>query len=335
MNKKIIGILICTLFIGTSIVPNIYGKIGDNLENRINTEMHRVSNKESNLPSFALVINNQDDNMNPDSENIIYESQLTEDQAVQLKKEIEAIDQKILATKNPDELKILGEQKLTILRDYNLIPDTFTIDNLNKLTEEIGKGLRKAFSANSTVPNKRILGNPYISVGPSVFAYISLWGFTKPFGFSPNGSYGSPIIKLSKINLQFNYTGIYVNVTGPFPILHNGYIEINNSMWKSLWANYKDQWLNYTEYHLMTFYYGELMIGRCISFGYAFPDFYNPPSRNIVGSFFYFGSPTFPISMTLYQTWPQPPTVLLDFNIVTSLFFSVILPFWYPDPSIT
>ena len=55
------------------------------------------------------------------------------------------------------------------------------------------------------------------------------------------------------------------------------------------------------------------------------------PIYPILGSFLYFGALTAPITFTLYQTWPRPPTVIFDFGIVPSIAFSVILPYWYPS----
>jgi hypothetical protein len=335
MNKKLIGIVIVSLCIVASIVPNIYGKMVDknNSGNKINAEVDRFSNGKSNLQKFALVLNIPANKISTDGKNILYETELTEDEAVQLKSEIGLIDQKILAVKNSDELKILSEQKLTILRDYNLIPDTFTIDNLNKLTEEIGNGLRLGSLDNTSARSRWTPGFPYVGLGPTVFSYFCLWGLTKPFGWSPLGTTATPIIKLSKINSHWNYSGIFINVSGPFPIIKNQSLKIDNPMWQSLWEINEDGWINYTEMHAMGFYSGQLLIGHTVSIGFAFPDYLDPPTRSILGSFWYFGSPTFPISFTLYQTYPEPPTVIIDIGIVTSLAFSIILPFWFPEPS--
>lgn len=330
--KKGLAVGILILLFGAGVVPSIYGSSvkKNKFENNIHPGDNGIDDEEIKLNSYALVLNQPNNNEGyPDSENIIYEIQMTEEESIQLKEKIDAIDQKLSSVRDPDELLNLGKQKLSVLRDYNILPSEFTIDNLYKLSEEIGNGLLKSSSNSSS---KWVLGSPYIAPLPSVFSYICLLGTTKPYGWG-DGPVASPIIKTSRINITVNYTGIFINSTGPWKIIKNQSLIITNPIWQSIWTLIGG-YAKYTEMHGAGFYFAEILVGHGVSIGFASPTYMDPQSttRKFVGSFYYMGAITFPISFTLYQTVPAPWTALLDVGIIFSL-FSVIFPFWIPESS--
>jgi len=331
--KKGLAVGILILLFGAGVVPSIYGSSvkKNKFENNIHPGDNGIDDEETKLNSYAFVLNQPNNNEGcPDSENIIYEIQMTEEESIQFMEKIDAINQKLSSVRDPDELLNLGKQKLSILRDYNILPSEFTIDNINNLSEEIGNGLLKS-SSNFSL--NRVWGTPYIAPLPSVFSYICFLGTTKPWGYSDNGFVASPIIKLSRIHITLNYTGIFINSTGPWPIIKNQSLIITNSIWQSIWTILGGN-ANYTEMHMIGFYYAELLVGHGFSIGFAAPNYMDPQSttRKFAGSFYYMGGVTFPISFTLYQTVPTPWTALLDVGIIFSL-FSVIFPFWIPEVS--
>jgi hypothetical protein len=273
------------------------------------------------------------DNIDYKNSHTIYEVKLSKEEARDVNEKIKSVDAKFATVDKFDELEKIAKEKLKILRDFELLPPSFTLENLSQLTGEIGEEItiRHRDKANPPVATSNWTpGYPFIGVGPSVFAYICPWGTVKPLGISPAGLIAVNITPIIKINIHMNYTGIYVNSTGP--IIKDRSLKIQGPMWKSIWTK-NDSWVNFTEMHLVGFYYGELIIGHTVAFGFAYPDIMNLPKvRPIKGSFWYLGIFPIPISFTLYQTWPEPWTVIIDAGIVPSLFASVIIPFWFPVP---
>lgn len=271
------------------------------------------------------------------------ETKLTIQEFKFVHKEIKSLHEKLSAIDDPIEAQKLVERILDVLRNFSILPKTFTLKNLTELVEDIGEGMLSLNQINTCSATDEyddssplfVPGRPYLSIGPSVFAYICPLGTTKPFGLSPNGFVAEPIVGLTKINIKLNATGIYINKTGPNPFVHNSTILISAPLWKDIWGLFGEKsWVNYTEMHLIGFYYAEIIIGHSMAFGFAWPDVIMGGSLKpqfIIGSFWYLGGFTFPISLTLYNTWPEPWTVLMDIGIVPSLVGSVTIPLRFPS----
>ena len=264
--------------------------------------------------------------------NIRGETEIPYSSAVKIFERINEIDNAIKTSNNSSEIEKLFREKLKILRESNILPPEFTLENISSLATEMGKGLSAESKTIGIQP-----GLPYVSMGPSVFVTLNPFGTIKPIGVSPDGFIGSKIVNITKTYIKMNISGIYVHSKGPYPFIRDQEWKTDNPLWQAIWKIINNKrgnttYTNITEMHLMGFYYAEIIIGHTVSFGFAWPGFPDyTKSRPIIGSFWYFGAFTFPISFTVYQTWPQPWTVLLDFGIVPSLFASVIIPFWIPE----
>lgn len=354
--KKVLVAVVVLLFLSTAFVtavPNV--KITEE-KNIVEKTGSGSFDEESELVTFAFELTTAN---NYQSENYggwscsnngggisratVYEIQLTKYEADCLTDKIELLDKKLSTTDDHMERVKLVEQKLSILKDYGVLPSEFTLENLGELVMEIGEAfispLHKKISLHSTnfeaPPSiKWIPGRPFIGIGPTIFAYVSPLGTTYPFGFSPAGlrAIGLPP---SIINAKLNSSGIFINCSNCY-ILQSQEIIIDSPFWKSIWnISGNDSWINVTEIHAAGYYHAELLIGHSVNFGFVWSLFPNPfKVRFLAGSFYYVGAPTIPISFTLYKTYPAPWTVLLDVGIIISG-SAVIIPFWFEDPFFT
>lgn len=336
----VVVLVTIALFMPTSIgknVENIDLIIKENINNdKVRSILEDVPPYDTTTKTYTLSLNPMCPGKETDN-HCLYNVTLIEDESKKFENEIGKIDEQMSKEKDLRKYEDLTRQKLEVLRNYNILPKEFTIENFSDLTRQIGESISILnLKGPSNSPNSMGLkiGTPFVSVGPSVFSYITGFGTVTPAGFSPAGPRALEIWGLNETEIILNSTGIFWKGTGP--ILAEGKVKIQNRIWEYLFPINETRYVNYTEMHAMGMYYGHLLLGHTFAVGFAFPNYVGRLTgtsliKPIIGSFYYLGMVTFPLSFTIYKTWPQPWTTIIDFGIVPSLLASIILPFWFPE----
>jgi len=346
-HKKICGaiifILLSAVIMGNSVISNQLNEIYNGNYKTV-VDFKSIDEK----TNFSVVLNIGDKNNLENSIKIV-DISISNEESDSLFEELNMINDKMLASNDLDESAVLMEQALNLLYDYDMIPSALTMDNMSKLILEIGNSISNN-RYNDVLINDdyetpgRVQGKPFVGIGPGVFSYVSLLGTVTPYGLWNLTTFRA-VGNLSTIDIKMNKTGIYLYTDGPLlkPIF-DAYLDdgtlltIHGPIWQSLW-NFigENQHRNYTEMHGIGVYMVHAIIGHSISYAIA-ASLYNLMDstliRPIIGSFYFFGAPTIPISITLYKTHPIPWTTVVDIGIVFSMLGQVIIPFWYPDSPI-
>ncbi|RLF50996.1 MAG: hypothetical protein DRN19_03570 [Thermoplasmata archaeon] len=261
------------------------------------------------------------------------------EEARELYEEITNINEKIRSAKSIEEYRDLVEQKIDILRDKGILPEDFTPQNMEELAREIWCGLSGNQDDTQNGGNRSFLSlprisKPYFSLTPSVFVTFAPLKTINTVGLRPFGTILPPyIIDPSKTTVKMNATGIYMNTTGGVlqtlnmsgplgRLIQNKSIEINSSLWRSIWSIFGDEsHANCSADYVLAIYYLQLTFASS-SYGFVFPK-----PRFILQPFVYIGLFTIPFLLSVYMVWSNIKITLLDLAVILSFLPAIIIPF--------
>ena len=325
--KKEMAIGIVLLFLSAGIIsaaPINDQKFEKEIEVLQDTEPMESDLEDKIMYSFGV----KDNKVGWDSNMLISEVKLSEEESIEMEEKIKEIDNKLKQAKSQEEFLTYLKEKLNILISYGVLPSFFSFENLTKLVYEISNSFNdyKNERPNPLQLPKFLSGMPYVGMGPGVFAYISPLGTTTPKGVW-NITYWRAIGIMFQTNVKINHSGIFIS--GDSPIIKDRNIQINGPIWQSIWKAMDDNgFINYSLMSGYGMYMLEMLIGHTISASIAWSSFPMPMPKVMAGSFYYFGGPTIPLSFTVYKTYPRPWTTILDIGIVFSIMGQIIFPFW-------
>jgi len=340
-KKKGIAIGIAILFLSAGVLAAKPIEKNATIEGKINRHNAKgdVGYEDRVHYTFAL------DSYGDDEYNIpIFEFNLSKEESEEMERKLADLDKKIENSTDLNEFEKYLEEKIDVLRSFGVLPKFFSLENLTQLVlpkffslenltqlvYEVSISIKQNNPDPSTTQTPIFnSGLPFVGMGPGVFAYVSPLGTTTPIGLW-NITYWRAVGTLYQINITVNSSGIFITSNSPF--VKDRSIKINGPTWKAFWELFgENNWVNYTEMNGYGVYMIEALIGHSISYSIAWSFFPNPKPRIMMGSFYYFGGPTLPLSFTLYKTYPVPWTVVMDIGIVFSLLGQIIFPFWYEE----
>jgi hypothetical protein len=329
-KKKKIAIGIAFLFLSAGVLAARPIADTETIEDQIDIHIAKEDVGHEGNVHYIFALKSDGDNKNNNTLPI-FEFELSKEESKEMEQKISVVDHKIENSTTQKGFEENLEEKIDILRSYGCLPSFFSLENLTQLVYEISNSINQNKNSDYSTTQVPLFqsGLPYVGIGPGVFAYVSPLGTTTPFGLW-NMTHWRAVGVMYQTNVTINYSGIYI--TSNSPLIKNRYIEINGPIWKSMWELLgEDGWVNFTEMNAYGIYMIEALIGHAISYSIAWSPFPNPKPRIMIGSFYYFGGPTIPLSFTLYKTHPVPWTTVLDIGIVFSLLGQIIFPFWYEN----
>ena len=368
--KKVLVAVVVLLFLSTAFVaavPNI--KITEEKNMIEKTGSGSWDESQENV-TFALTLNipytYEDENHEESTLNHkineeihgckLYEITITGEKAKYITEQIEFLDDKILTTKDSMELMSLTEQKLDLLIGAGVLPSVFSLENFSNSIAKVGEIFQKNgnFSTNwnPDFPPLPIFGRPFIGLLPGVFGFISPLGTVSPWGFTLGNLSKFPFIRpgalglLREVELHVNESGIYVSTDSLLlEALFKNFLEDDGllslpygTFWQSIWKTISDMdgsgdaHRNWTIMAGGGFYLAEILIGHSFMVGFAWSVLPNPLNlRMFLGTLYYMGSLTFPLSFTLYRTHPRPWIVTIDAGLIAHGLSCAILPVYVPD----
>lgn len=321
--------------------------------------------KDSETFEFALNLHNnrlENDNENKGSVSTsekannklsLFKTTLDKQTSNQFEKKLLKIKTDYGNDKSSANLEEYSKEALALYREYNILPDCFTYQNLSDFIDQITTSFsikinqRKVLTTDSGLTLN--VAAPF-----SVLSYVNVFGSVKPIGlsYSDDGVFFSaiPVVgNLTILNITLNRTGWYIKAESiPESPFFSRLLEyeiswkIDGPIWSFIWKNLDDEddYVQFKSFFGIGFYnFFHVLIGNAITLG----SFSGPQldgrlrqfklNQPFFGNFIWAGAPfTMPFSFTLYKTYPVPWTVGLEIGVIPTLGISVLSSLLYLKP---
>ena len=343
------------------------------IENHSNFDIHENDCKENDSVIYEFVIdlknnmyvdvqNSQNDYTSiEDSTNKItlFNTTLGKNDAMEFEKKLSEIRKNFGNGRNPDKNKEYSEEALEVYREYSILPECFTYENISDFIKQITTSFSIKISDKIVFNNKTpLLESSGLTLNGailfSVLSYINVFGSVKPFGFSysDKGFFITALPglrNLTILNIVINSTGWYIKAESlPDHPLFLRLLEyeiswkIDGPIWNFIWKNLDgdDDYIQFKSFFgigIYNFFHG--LLGNAITLGaFSGPQIDGrlgqfKMNQPFLGNFIWAGTPfTLPFSFTLYKTHPVPWTVAMEIGVVPTLGISVLTSLLYLEP---